>query len=36
LKHVFLVGGLGSNEFLRKFLIQNLPRDIIIKQPLNR
>lgn len=34
-KHVFLVGGLGSNTFLRRFLMQTLPRDVIVKQPLN-
>ena len=34
-KHVFLVGGLGSNTFLRRFLLQTLPRQIAVRQPLN-
>jgi len=34
-KYVFLVGGLGSNTFLRRFLLQTLPRQIAVKQPLN-
>lgn len=33
LQAVFLVGGLGSNTYLRKFLIQRLPSEISVKQP---
>ena len=33
---MFLVGGLGSNTFLRKFLRQCLPPDVYVKQPLDR
>lgn len=33
---MFLVGGLGSNTFLRKFLRESLPPEVYVKQPLDR